>query len=137
LLAIAASILIIASIAGWGVLRKQKQSVVAQAAVLDLRNRSLPRGGESNAVEPPLEVNREVKHLTVYLPLGSAEGSYDIRIATTAGDGVFATSGVASLKDGVTSIQVTVDLSSAPSGQYLFRVRRPNSEWNSYPLILR
>ena len=136
-LAIAASILIVASLAGWAVLRNQNPSSFAQTAVLDLRNRSLSRGGESNPTEPPLEVNRAVKHLTVYLPLGSAEGSYEIRIATTAGDGVFATSGVASLKDSVTSIQVTVDLSSAPSGQYLFQVRRPNSEWNSYPLILR
>jgi hypothetical protein len=54
-----------------------------------------------------------------------------------AGDTVLATTGVASVKEGVTSIQVVADLSSASSGQYVFQVRRPNSEWNSYPLILR
>jgi hypothetical protein len=137
LLAIAASILILASLAGWAVLRKQSQSLVAQTAVLDLRNRSLSRGGESNASEPPLEINHAVKHLTLYLPLGSSEGSYEMRITTTAGSEVFATSSVASLKDGVSLIQVTVDLSSAPSGQYLFQVRRPDSEWHSYPVNLR
>ena len=78
-----------------------------------------------------------MKHLNVYLPLGSAEGPYEMRIATTTGSAVFTTSGVASLKDGVTSIQAAVDLSSASSGQYVFQVRRPNSEWNSYPLLLR
>jgi hypothetical protein len=137
LLAIAASILIVASLAGWAVLRQHKQSLVAQTAVLDLKNRSLSRGAESNPVEPQLEISRAVKHLTVYLPLGSAEGAYEIRFATMAGSQVFSATGLASLKDGITSLEATVDLSSASPGQYVLQVRRPASEWNSYPLILR
>ena len=137
LLAIAASILVVASLAGWAVLRQHKQSLVAQTSVLDLRNRSLSRGGESNPVEPPLEVNRGVTHLTVYLPLGSADGPYEMRIATTAGGTVLTTSSVASLKDGITSLEAAVELSRASPGQYVFQVRRPDSEWSSYPLILR
>jgi hypothetical protein len=110
---------------------------VVQTAVLDLRNRSVPRGGEANPGEQPLEVSRGVRRLNVCLPLGSAEGPYELRIAPTGGSAVFATSGVASLKDGVTSIEATVDLSSASSGRYVLQIRRPNSEWNSYPLLLR
>ena len=137
LLATAASILVVATLAGWALLRNQNPSSVAQTAVLDLRNRSLSRGGESNSVGPPLEVSRGVKHLTVYLPLGSIEGSYEIRIATTAGGTVFTTTSVASLKGGITSVEATVDLSSASPGQYALQVRRPESEWTLYPLILR
>ena len=137
ILAIAASILIVVGVAGWALFFRQKGPPVVQTAALDLRNRSVPRGGELNPGEQPLEISREVRHLDVYLPLGSAEGPYEMRIATTAGSAVFATSGVASLKDGVTSIQADVDFSSASSGQYVFQVRRPNSEWNSYPLLLR
>ena len=136
-LAIAASILIVVGVAGWALFFKQKGLPVVQTAVLDLRNRSVPRGGEANPGEQPLEVSREVKRLTVYLPLGSAEGPYEMRIAPTGGSAVFATSGVASLKDGVTSIEAVVDLSSASSGRYVLQIRRPNSEWNSYPLLLR
>jgi hypothetical protein len=137
LLAIAASILVVASLAGWAVLRQHKQSLVAQTSALDLRNRSLSRGGESNPVEPPLEVNRGVTHLTVYLPLGSADGPYEMRIATTAGGTVLTTSGVASLKDGIASLEAPVKLTRASPGQYVFQVRRSDSEWSSYPLILR
>jgi len=137
ILAIAASILIVVGVAGWALFFRQKGPPVVQTAALDLRNRSVPRGGELNPGEQPLEISRRVSRLNVYLPLGSAEGPYEMRIATTAGSAVFATSGVASLKDGVTSIQADVDLSSASSGQYVFQVRRPNSEWNSYPLVLR
>ena len=78
-----------------------------------------------------------MRHLNVYLPLGSAEGPYELRVTTTAGSAVFSTISVASLKNGVTSIQAVVDLSSAPSGQCVLQVRRPNSEWSSYPLMLR
>jgi hypothetical protein len=137
ILAIAASILVVAGIAGWVLLSKQNEPLVAQAAVLDLRNRSVPRGGEPNPNEQPLEVIRAVRHLNVYLPLGSAEGPYELRIATTAGSVILTRTGVASLRNGVTLIQVVVDLSSVSSGQYFFQVRRPNSEWNSYPLVLR
>lgn len=137
MLAIAASVLIVASLAGWAVLRSPKKPLVAQTTVLDLRNRSLSRGGETNPVEPPLEINREVKHLTVYLPLGSPEGPYEIRVSTTSGGAVFTTTTVASLRDGITSFETAVDLSSASSGQYVFQVRRPDSAWTSHPLMLR
>ncbi len=137
ILAIAASILIVVGVAGWALFFKQKGPPVVQTAVLDLRNRSVPRGGELNPGEQPLEVSREVKRLNVYLPLGSAEGPYELRIAPTGGSAVFATSGVASLKDGVASIEAVVDLSSASSGRYVLQIRRPNSEWSSYSLLLR
>jgi len=136
-LAIAATILIVIGVAGWALFFKENGPPVVQTALLDLRNRSISRGGEVNPGEQPLEISRRVRHLNVYLPLGSAEGPYEMRVATTAGSAVFATSGVASLKDGLTSIQGDVDLFSASSGQYVLQIRRPNSEWNSYPLLLR
>jgi hypothetical protein len=137
ILAIAASVLIVGGVAGWALFFKQKGPPVVQTAVLDLRNRSVPRGGELNPGEQPLELSRAVKHLNVYLPLGSAEGPYELRIAINTGSAIFTTNGVASLKDGVTSIEAAVDVSSASPGRYVLQVRRPNSEWNSYPLLLR
>jgi hypothetical protein len=136
-LAAAAGILLAVGVLGWALLHKRNESFVAQTAVLDLRDRSAARGGEPNPGEQPLELSREVKRLNVYLPLGSAEGPYELRIATTTGSAIFTTNGVASLKDGVTSIEAAVDLSSASSGRYVLQIRRPNSEWNSYPLLLR
>ena len=136
-LAAAAGILLVVGVLGWALLHKRNESFVAQTAVLDLRDRSAARGGEPTPGEQPLEVSRGVKRLNVYLPLGSAEGPYELRIAITTGSAIFTTNGVASLKDGVTSIEVAVDLSSASSGRYVLQIRRPNSEWSSYPLSLR
>jgi hypothetical protein len=53
ILAIAASILIVVGVAGWALFFKQKGPPVVQTAVLDLRNRSVPRGGEANPGEQP------------------------------------------------------------------------------------
>ena len=136
-LAAAAGILLAVGVLGWALLHKRNESFVAQTAVLDLRDRSVARGGEPTPGEQPLEFSRAVKRLNIYLPLGSAEGPYELRIAITTGSAIFATTGVATFKDGVTSIQTVVDLSSAPSGQYVFQFRKPNSEWNSYALTLR
>src|SRR5438874_508339 len=136
-LAIAASILIVVGVAGWALFFKHTGPPVVQTAVLDLRNRSVPRGGEANPGEQPLEVSRGVKRVNVYLPLGNAEGPYELRIATATGSAIFTTNGVASLKDGVTAIEAAVGLSFAPSGRYVLEIREPNSEWNSYPLLLR
>src|ERR1035437_7391439 len=62
LLAIAASILVVACIGGWFLLQRHNEGLVAQTALLDLRNRSLPRGTEPNPPEPPLVLNRAARH---------------------------------------------------------------------------
>jgi hypothetical protein len=137
LLALAASILIAIGIAGWVLLQKDNESLVAQTAVLDLRNRSIPRGTEPNPGEPPLEINHVAMYWNIYLPLGSSEGEYDIRIVTPSGELLFAAGGTAKLTDHITSLQIPASLSSSRSGSYVLQIRKTGSGWTSYPLQLR
>jgi len=137
LLAVAASVLIVASVAGWALAHRRQGTEYAQTAVLDLRNRSVSRGPESNPSERPLEVNRAATHWTIYLPLGSAEGTYDVRIVTLSGEPLVATSGTAKLKDQVTSLYVAANFSPARPGRYVLEFRRAGAEWNSFPILLR
>jgi len=137
LLAVAASILITAGIAGWLLLQKHNEALVAQTAVLDLRNRSVARGTEPNPEEQPLEVSRAATHWDIYLPLGSSEGQYEIRVATSSGELLVATSGTAKLKDDINSLQIVLSLASARPTRYVLKVRKIGSEWSSYPLLLR
>jgi hypothetical protein len=137
LLAIAASILIAIGIAGWVLFQKHHESLVAQTAVVDLRNRSIPRGTEPNPAEPPLEVSRAATSWNIYLPIGSSEGPYEVRILTSSGESVLTTSGLAQFKNEVTSLPVAVVPSSMGPGRYTLQVRKVDSEWNSYILLLR
>src|SRR6267154_866140 len=68
--------------------------------------------------------------------LRCGQPSYEFSIAITTGSAIFTTNGVASLKGRVRSIEAAVDLSSASPGRYVLQVRRPNSEWNSYPHLI-
>jgi len=137
LLAIAASILVVAGIAGWVLMQRHKETLVAQTAVLDLRNRSLPRGTEPNPVEPPLMVNRAAAHWNIFLPFGSDAGAYDIRLLAGSGELLVSTKADAKLTEGVAVIQISVDLSSRSPGQCVLRLTRNGSQESSYVVELR
>jgi hypothetical protein len=137
LLAIAASILVVGSIVGWALLQKHNEALVAQTVVLDLRNRSVARGTEALPNEPPLEIPRNASHLEIYLPLGSSDGPYDLRISTTKGSAIFFGKGIASVEQGVTRLPVDVNLSSAARDLNVLQIKKPDSEWMSYPLRIQ
>ena len=137
LLAIAASILIAIGIAGWVLLQRHNETLMAQTAVLDLRNRSLPRGTEANPVEPPLVVSRAAAHWNISLPFGSNDGPYDIRLLAASGELLVSTKADAKLTDGVAVIQISVDLSSRSPGQCVLRLARNGSQESSYVVELR
>ncbi len=136
LLAIAASILVCASVGGWAFVRWHNNSQSVQTATLDLRNWSVTRGVEPNPSEPPLEMNRTASRVTILLPLGSAAGAYEIRIVTTAGEPVLTASATAKLENGISSLQVVVRLSRVSPGSYILQVQKAGLESNSYPLVL-
>jgi hypothetical protein len=129
--------LIVVCLAGWALFLRHSESLVAQTAVVDLRNRSIPRGTEPNPAEPPLEVNRAATSWNIYLPLGSSEGPYDVRVMTQSGESVMTASSTAKLADQITSLKLTVSLSSARPGRYTLQLRGRDLEWNSYAMLLR
>ena len=136
LLAIAASILVCAAIGGWAMVQWHNKSQTTQVAVLDLRNWSVTRGVEPNPAVKGFEVSREAFRLSILLPLGSSEGQYDVRIATLSGESLATASGTASVKKGVTAVQVAISVSSVSPGAYLLQIRKVGLEWNSYPLAV-
>ena len=137
ILAVAASILVVASAFAWWVIRSNDEIPIAQSTVVDLRNRSTARGPEAVPNEPPLEIRRNASHLNILLPLGSSEGTYEVRIVTDSGESVAATTGTAKLSNQITSLEAVLNISSAHPGHYVLQVRRDALDWNSYPLVLK
>lgn len=153
LVAIAATIVMVGCIVGWALFLRQKaplvlkpaeppaprqeEPLVTQTAVLDLRDRSPQRGPEPRLAMPPLEMARNVPHLEIYLPLGSDEGLYDVRVTTTQGEPLLVATGRARLKQGLTSMGVDVTPSRIQSGKYILKIRKRGSGWSSFPLVVR
>jgi len=135
--AVAASILVATGIAGWVLVRTHNETVFSQTAVLDLRNRSASRSPEPNLGEPPLELRRRFSQLNIYLPLGSPEGAYEVRIVTNSGAPILKAGGTAQLNDEITLLQVRGNLAFAQPGQCILQIRKAPSEWTSYPVVLR
>jgi hypothetical protein len=129
--------LIAAGIGGWVLLQKHNEGLVAQTAVLDLRNRSVPRGTEPNPVEPPLVVSRAAAHWNILLPYGTNDGPYDIRLLAGSGELLVSRKADATLTDGVAVIQISVDLSSRSPGQCVLRLTRNGSQESSFLVELR
>lgn len=136
-LAIAAGILLAIAVTGWALLHKRNENLLAQTAVLDLSNLSAPRGVEPNPNQRALELNRRISKLTILLPLGSSEGFYQARIATLSGESLVTSRGTAKLKDGVTSLQLSLNLAVLRPGKYVLQIGKRESEWHSYSLVLR
>ncbi len=137
LLAIAASILIATGFASWVLFHNHNGSLVAQTAVLDLRNRSAARGTEQNPGEQPLALSRGTKHWRILLPFGSQDGPYDIRLLAVSGETLVGTKAAAKLTDGVAVIEISVDLSSGPPEQCVLQLTRNGSQASSYAVELR
>jgi len=97
----------------------------------------MARGTEPLPTEPPLEVGHNVSRLEIYLPLGSSEGPYDLRVSNLNGEPLFTGAGIAKIQQGITSLSVEINLSTAKPGLYVLQLRRVGSQWNSYALRIR
>jgi hypothetical protein len=134
--AVAASILIVVGLASWAMLRQHNQQKMARA-VLDLRDRSMARGTEPPPTEKPLEVPVNAARLEIYLPLGSSDGSYDVRIASIRGEPLLSQAGEATIEQGVTALRVDLRTPLPTRGNYVLQLRKPTAEWVSFPLHIR
>jgi hypothetical protein len=136
ILAVAAIVLIVVGVVTLGMLRHHSNEQIAHA-VVDLRDRSMARGTKPPPTEPPLEIPRNASHLDIYLPLGSSDGPYDVRITSVQGEPLVSGSGEAKLERGLTLLRANLKMSAASSGNYLLQIRRHGSDWVSFSVQIR
>ncbi len=112
-----------------------------EAAVLNFEDGSELRGAPASpgaAGNPGVQhLPRNQLNLTVYLPLGSPAGEYELEIARSPGESVWRAQARATIKDGLTSIPVKGDLRDIPAGEYSFRFRRLGETWHEKNVLVR
>ena len=106
-----------------------------QVVVLDLRNRGVTRGANSNQ-EQDLDLPKGRLKLSIYLPIGSEEGDYEVRISGRQNH-VVPAKGKAAMQDHINILTVEVDTSSFSEGKYSLAIRQAGWGWNRYPLQLK
>jgi len=108
------------------------------ATVLDLRGLSPVRGETPETGTTPataLSLPRRVLDLTLQLPVGSAEGSYEVAVQEDDASLVSAM-GEATIEDQIATLRVRIDTREVPEGEYALAVRETGLNWRLYPLNL-
>ena len=108
------------------------------AATLDLKDRSVIRGGDA-APTPEMDslrLPRERLSLTIILPFASETGTYEVKILRELGQPLLTASGQARLKTGATLLNVRLNLTQITSGRYLVGIRRVPLDWTFHPVMI-
>ena len=130
---LAAAAVVILTVAGWLWVRIHHAVQGPETAVLDLRGISVARGERSPETNlTTLEVRRSEKHLILDLPIGSAEGTYDLAFLSESGTELLRATGIAHLQDRIVILQADLDLRDVHPGIYVLALRRPGLEWVRY-----
>jgi len=115
----------------------QPPPVQYEIAVVDLRNRSSVRGEQpSTSDEVVATLPTRPLDLSVYLPIGSDAGQYEIRIAREAQSPLVNARGSATLENRIMVMRTRADLTGLSPGRYLLGVRKGEFRWMSYTVIL-
>ena len=73
----------------------------------------------------------------MYLPIGSEEGRYEIRIVREVETPLLTMGGTATLKNRNVVLRLRTDLAGFAPGRYLLAVRKANFSWTYYPIALK
>ena len=104
-------------------------------ATLDLRPYGVTRG---RAGEPQFEptLRRDRLSLAMYLPVGSEEGRYELRIMNSDLQTVLTQNVEAKLAQQVVTIATDLDLRSFQPGRYSLALRPSGGDWRTYPMAV-
>ena len=109
-----------------------------EIATVDLRNRSTVRGetGSTSGDVVVASIPAQRLDLTIYLPIGSEEGRYQVAILRAEGNPLVAEGGSATLQNRKVTLQLRTDLTGFAPGRYLLGVRKGSFRWAYYPIVL-
>jgi len=109
-----------------------------EIATVDLRNRSTVRGetGSTSSDVVAASLPARSLDLTIYLPIGSEEGRYQVAILRAEDNPLVAVGGSATIQNRKVTMQLRIDLTGLAPGRYLLGVRKGNFRWAYYPIAL-
>ena len=120
------------------VARSPIPEVHATPLVLDLRMKGVSRSDTPNRQldgDPP-RLPRGKLSLSILLPIGSEDGMYDVALIDSSRQPLLTATGSAKLQDFVEVLPVMLNLADLPPGPYELRIRRAQTPWNAYPILL-
>lgn len=100
---------------------------------LDLRRFSVFRSGEGKAApEEVVTLPAGLVDLTLLLPVGSEPGAYEVQLLDSDLKSIANGSGTGEVRNFITTVRVSLDLTKAPKGRHQLAVRRGDDQWRLF-----
>ena len=109
-----------------------------EVTVVDLRNRAPVRGEQPPEPSEIVVASLEARplELSIYLPIGSEESSYELQILRPGETPLVASTGSATLENRNIVLRLRADLTGLAPGRYLLGIRKATFQWAYYPITL-
>ncbi len=136
LLSAAAAILIVGLLWTWNGWRGHVQQS-HEVAMVDLRPLEPTRGNE-HPEKLAATIHRNVSRLHVILPVGSADGNYEVGVFRTEGQAspIVHIAGSTKITDHSLDLTLPGQFASLAPGRYLLGIRDGGAEWAYYSLVV-
>jgi len=104
---------------------------------VDLATFSPTRGDDTEGTSGNrVTLPRKLLRVNILLPLGMEPGEYALRLQDSKGIIFADTRAVGRMNDGITSVEVDLDLGSSPGGYSSMMIRPPGLGWRRYPVVV-
>jgi hypothetical protein len=105
------------------------------AMTIDLRPFTVMRSGDAAAGSPAtMKLPRARLDLTIFLPIGSEPGEYELQLVDAASSIVASARTEAAILNFVTTCRSVLDLRHSNVGPHVLRIQRTGGEWREYSL---
>lgn len=110
---------------------------VEQSAKLDLRPFAVTRNDQPAAEAEGIVLPRGRLNVTILLPVGYEPGEYEMQVLDAELQVRAGAKGTATIRDFVTTLEASLDLSALSPGGYRLALRRQRTDWRLFPATLR
>lgn len=116
--------------------RQQPPLIAPFSLTVDLASFSPSRGDAKDDSEKKVHLPQKLLRVKLLLPLGMEPGEYEIRLQDSTGTVFVDKRAPGSLKDGITSVEMDIDLAGTTRGSFTLMIRPPGSNWRRFPVVV-
>jgi hypothetical protein len=103
---------------------------------VDLASFSPSRGDAKDDSEKKVHLPPKLLRVEFLLPLGMEAGEYEIQLQDSTGTTFIHKSALGRMNDGITSVEMDIDLSSTTRGSFTLMIRPPGLDWRRFPVVV-
>jgi hypothetical protein len=111
-------------------------SIAPLAITVNLASFSPTRGEEAKESANRIHLPAKVLHVRFLLPVGMEPGEYAFRLQGPAGTVLKEIRTAGRLNDGITSLEVDLDLTAVSRGSLSLMIRPPGLSWRTFPVLV-